>query len=32
VELHQNNYWHERCKADQFENKSLQYLQIQDRL
>jgi hypothetical protein len=31
VKLHQNNYWHERCKADQLEKKSLQYLQIQDR-
>jgi hypothetical protein len=24
-------YWHERCKADQLEKKSLKYLQIQDR-
>ena len=31
VKLHQNIYWHERCKADQLEKKSLQYLQIQDR-
>jgi hypothetical protein len=31
VKLHQNNYWHERCKADQLEKKSLQYLQIHDR-
>ena len=21
VKLHQNNYWHERCKADQLEKK-----------
>jgi hypothetical protein len=31
VKLHQNMYWHERCKADQLEKKSLQYLQIQAR-
>jgi hypothetical protein len=30
VKSHQNIYWHERCKADQLEKKSLQYLQIQD--
>jgi hypothetical protein len=31
VKLHHNIYWHERCKGDQLEKKSLQYLQIQDR-
>jgi hypothetical protein len=31
VKLHQNNYWDERCKADQLEKKSIHYLQIQDR-
>lgn len=31
VKLHQNNYCHEQCIADQLEKKSLQYLQIQDR-
>jgi hypothetical protein len=31
VKFHQNMYWHERCKADQLEKKSLQYLQIQDK-
>ena len=31
VKSHQNIYWHERCKADQLEKKSLKYLQIQDR-
>ena len=31
VKFHQIIYWHERCKADQLEKKSLQYLQIQDR-
>jgi hypothetical protein len=31
VKSHQIIYWHERCKADQLEKKSLKYLQIQDR-
>ena len=31
MKLHQNIYWHERCKSDQLEKKSLQYLQIQDK-
>ena len=31
VKLHQNNYWHERYKADQLEKKSVQYLEIHDR-
>ena len=26
VKFHQNIYWHDRCKADQLEKKSLQYL------